>query len=192
MSTEINLPFISAHATGPKHLSQTITRATLEELINPVVERCKVPVQNALKDAHLTQERSTTSYWSAVRPACRSSSDSSRRGGPKIQRGVDPMECVAIGAAIQAGVLPARSRTSIARCNAAIVREETLGGVHAADRAQHTIPTARARYSAPPPIDRQGGDPVLQGERHMTANKHRRPVPPPGIPPAPAGCPRSR
>jgi len=106
LQTDINLPFITADAGGPKHFTHTITRAKLDDLVSPIVNRCRAPMENAVKDAKLTM------------------SDISRVilvGGPtrmpiiqkfvedyvgkKIERGVDPMECVALGAAIQAAAL---------------------------------------------------------------------------------------
>jgi len=106
LQTDINLPYLTLTQEGPKHLSLTLTRAKLEELIRPIVERCRQPVMQALQDAKLKKEDITKIILV---------------GGPtrmpiiqkfvedlvnvKIEHGVDPMECVAIGAAIQGAVL---------------------------------------------------------------------------------------
>jgi len=104
MSTEINLPFITADQSGPKHLTANITRAKLEELVNPTVERCRGPVSTALKDAKLTPEQvdNIILVGGPTRmPIIQRFVEN--MVGRKIQRGIDPMECVSMGAAIQAG-----------------------------------------------------------------------------------------
>ncbi len=106
MSTEINLPFISSDQSGPKHLTATITRAKLEELVGPVVDRCRGPMQNALKDAKLTPEQidSIILVGGPTRmPIVQRFVE--QLAGKKVQHGIDPMECVAMGAAIQGAVL---------------------------------------------------------------------------------------
>ena len=101
MQTEINLPFISADASGPKHLIQTLTRAKLEELVEPIVSRCKGPIVQAISDAGLSNDSidKIIMVGGPTRmPIIQSFVESVV--GPKIQRGIDPMECVSMGAAV--------------------------------------------------------------------------------------------
>ncbi|TDA29401.1 MAG: molecular chaperone DnaK, partial [Hadesarchaea archaeon] len=103
--TEINLPFIYSDSTGPKHLRMELTRAKLEELVRPIVERCRPCVEQALKDAKLTPEEidKVILVGGPTRmPIVQRFVEELL--GKKVERGVDPMECVAMGAAIQAGV----------------------------------------------------------------------------------------
>src|SRR5512137_2458376 len=131
MQTEINLPFISADATGPKHLSMNLSRATLEELIHPIVERCRAPMMNALNDAKLTADKvdSVILVGGPTRmPMVQKFVES--LVGSKIQRGVDPMECVAMGAAIQAAVLSGEVKdVLLLDVTPLSLSIETLGGV---------------------------------------------------------------
>jgi molecular chaperone DnaK len=195
MSTEINLPFISADASGPKHLSQTITRATLEELINPVVERCKTPVQNALKDAHLTQEQidNVILVGGPTRmPLVQRFIE--KVVGKKIQRGVDPMECVAMGAAIQAAVLSGEVKdVLLLDVTPLSLGIETLGSVFTKLIERNTtIPTRKSQvFSTAADGQNSVEIHVLQGEREMAANNTslgRFMLS--GIPPAPRGVPQ--
>ncbi len=117
LSTDINLPFITADATGPKHLAMPVNRATLEELIGPIVQRCRGPLETAMRDAKAALTKDGVQFNE-------NGADIDKIimvGGPtrmpivqkfvedffgkKIERGVDPMECVAMGAAIQAAII---------------------------------------------------------------------------------------
>src|SRR5512137_2306761 len=106
MQTNLNLPYITADASGPKHLSMTLDRSKLDELIQDVIERCRAPMSRALQDSKL--EKSDIGKIILVggptrMPVVQEFVKSFM--GKDIERGVDPMECVAMGAAIQAGVL---------------------------------------------------------------------------------------
>ena len=104
--TEINLPFITATNDGPKHLSMKLTRAKLEQLIDPIIKKCKHPMEQAMKDAKLSpnQVSKIILVGGPTRmPIVRKFVEDFT--GKQAERGVDPMECVAMGAAVQAGVL---------------------------------------------------------------------------------------
>ncbi|MGD0818328.1 MAG: Hsp70 family protein, partial [Methanomassiliicoccales archaeon] len=178
-----------------KHLSQTITRATLEELINPVVERCKVPVQNALKDANLTQDLidNVILVGGPTRmPLVQRFIE--KVVGKKIQRGVDPMECVAMGAAIQAAVLSGEVKdVLLLDVTPLSLGIETLGSVSTKLIERNTtIPTRKSQvFSTAADGQNSVEIHVLQGEREMAANNTslgRFMLS--GIPPAPRGVPQ--
>jgi molecular chaperone DnaK len=106
LETEINLPFIAYDSSGPKHLTMTLTRAKLEELVSPIIERCRGPLMQALSDAKLKPEDidkiilvGGPTRMPIIREFIK------KTLGKEPERGVDPMECVAMGAAIQAAIL---------------------------------------------------------------------------------------
>ena len=111
LTTDINLPFISADAAGPKHLTMTLTRAKLEELVRPTIDRCRGPMERALEDGKLTPKdvNEIILVGGPTRmPIVRKFVEDYM--GKEAERGVDPMECVAMGAAIQAGVIAGEVR----------------------------------------------------------------------------------
>src|SRR6185295_9835599 len=106
METDINLPFITADASGPKHLQLKITRNKLEELIKPIIDRMRHPLEQALNDAKLTPqqiEKIILIGGPTRMPSVKNFVET--YVGKQVEGGIDPMEAVAKGAAIQAGIL---------------------------------------------------------------------------------------
>ncbi|QLH75089.1 MAG: molecular chaperone DnaK [Methanomassiliicoccales archaeon] len=195
MQTEINLPFISADATGPKHLSMNINRATLEELVGPIVERCRGPMMNALRDAKLEPDKidAVILVGGPTRmPIVQKFVE--KVVGNKIQRGVDPMECVAMGAAIQAAVLSGEVKdVLLLDVTPLSLSIETLGGVATKLIERNTtIPTRKSQiFSTAADGQTSVEIHVVQGERPMAAdNTSLGKFTLSGIPPAPRGVPQ--
>jgi molecular chaperone DnaK len=171
LETDINLPFITADASGPKHLVMKLTRAKLEELVRPIVDKCKTSIDRALEDAKLTPRDVTKIIFV---------------GGPtrmpivqnfivdyvgvKGERGVDPMECVAMGAAIQAGVLTGEVKdVLLLDVTPLSLGIETLGGVSTKLIERNTtIPTKKSEiFSTAADSQTSVEINVLQGEREF-------------------------
>jgi len=195
MQTEINLPYITADATGPKHLVMTVTRAKLEQLTSDLVERTLGPVRQALKDAGLNPAEVNEvvmvggmTRMPAVMEAVR------RMFGKEPHKGVNPDEVVAIGAAIQAGVLGGEVKDILLLDVTPLTLSiETLGSVATPliDR-NTTIPTRKSQvFSTASDSQTQVEIHVLQGERPMAVdNKSLGKFILDGIPPAPRGIPQ--
>jgi molecular chaperone DnaK len=195
LETDINLPFITADASGPKHLVMKLSRAKLDELVRPIVEKCKTSIDLALKDAKLSSSDLTKIIFV---------------GGPtrmpivqkfvedytsvKVERGVDPMECVAMGAAIQAGVLTGEVKDVVLLDVTPLsLGIETLGGVSTRLIERNTtIPTKKSEIFSTAADNQTSVEiNVLQGEREFGRDNvslgkfHLM-----GIPPSPRGVPQ--
>ena len=195
LETELNLPYLSADQTGPKHLTMKLTRAKLEELVRPIVDRCKKPMEQALGDAKLTASEigKVILVGGPTRmPIVQKFVED--YVGPKIVRGVDPMECVAMGAAIQGGVLEGSVKDILLLDVTPLsLGVETLGGVFTKiiDR-NTTIPTRKSQiFSTAADGQTSVEIHVLQGERPMASDNvtlgRFQLV---GIPPSPRGLPQ--
>ncbi|MDD2696051.1 MAG: molecular chaperone DnaK [Anaerolineales bacterium] len=193
--TEINLPYITADASGPKHLVMTLTRSKLEQLTTDLVERSLSPVRQALKDADLQPSQidevvlvGGMTRMPAVQEAVR------RLFNKEPHKGVNPDEVVAIGAAIQAGVLGGEVKDILLLdVTPLTLSVETLGGVASPMIERNTtIPTRKSQiFSTASDSQPQVEIHVLQGERPMAAdNKSLGKFILDGIPPAPRGIPQ--
>jgi len=195
LTTDISLPFIASDANGPKHLNMTLTRAKLEELVKPIVERCREPMMQALSDAKLKPQdidKIILVGGPTRMPIVRRFVEESM--GKPAERGIDPMECVAMGAAIQGAVLAGEIRDIVLLDVTPLsLGVETLGGVFTKIIERNTtIPCRRSQiFTTAEDFQTSVTIHVLQGERPMAADNvslgmfHLV-----GIPPAPRGVPQ--
>src|SRR4030042_3090427 len=150
LETEINLPFITATSEGPKHMIMKITRAKLEELIEPIVKKCQGPVERAMEDAKL-QPREIEKVILVGGPTRMPMVQKFIENifGQKIERGVDPMEVVAMGAAIQGAILAGEEEVKdvlILDVTPLTLGIETLGGVRTPLIERNTtVPTSKSQ-----------------------------------------------
>jgi molecular chaperone DnaK len=193
--TEINLPFITADASGPKHLNITLTRAKLEQLVGDLVEKTMGPCQQALQDAGLTSAQIDEVVLVGGQTRMPLVQEKVKQlFGREPSKGVNPDEVVAVGAAIQAGVLKGEvSDVLLLDVTPLTLGIETLGGVMTSlINRNTTIPTAKSQiFSTAADGQTSVEIHVLQGERAMAAdNKTLGRFMLDGIIPAPRGMPQ--
>jgi len=195
MQTEVNLPYLTADASGPKHLTMTLTRSKLEQITADLIDRTIAPVKQALADAGLTAGDIHEIVLVGGMTRMPAIQDRVRAFfGKDPHKGVNPDEVVAVGAAIQAGVLAGEVKDILLLDVTPLTLSiETLGGVATPQIERNTtIPTRRSQsFSTASDNQTQVEIHVLQGERSMAAdNKSLGKFILDGIPPAPRGLPQ--
>ncbi len=196
VQTSVNLPYITADASGPKHLDMQITRAKFEELTHDLLERCVGPFKRAMEDAKISDKdiQEIVLVGGATRMPMVLELVKSLAGGKEPNRSVNPDEVVAVGAAIQAGVLGGEVKDVVLLdVTPLTLGVETLGGI--TDKLierNTTIPTRKSKtYTTAADGQTEVEIHVLQGEREMAQYNHslgRFHLA--GIPPAPRGVPQ--
>ena len=193
--TEINLPFITADASGPKHLNLTLTRARLEQLVDQLIERTAGPVRSCIKDSGLDIAHINEAVLVGGMTRMPKVQDMARTlFGKEPHKGVNPDEVVAVGAAIQAGVLKGEVHdVLLLDVTPLSLGIETLGGVATTLIERNTtIPTRKSEIFSTAADNQSSVEiHVIQGERKMAAdNKSIGRFHLDGIPPAPRGVPQ--
>ncbi|KAK9923248.1 hypothetical protein M0R45_031678 [Rubus argutus] len=193
--TEINLPFITADTSGAKHLNITLTRSKFESLVNHLIERTKAPCKTCLKDANLTvKDVDEVLLVGGMTRVPKVQEVVQEIFGKSASKGVNPDEAVALGAAIQGGILRGDVKELLLLDVTPLsLGIETMGGIFTKLIARNTtIPTKKSQvFSTAADNQTQVGVKVLQGEREMACdNKPLGEFELRGIPPAPRGMPQ--
>ena len=193
--SEINLPFLTATNEGPKHFMYKLSRAKLESLIQPIIDRCRTPMERAVADAKLSKDATDKIILvggPTRMPIVQRFVEDFM--GKKVERGIDPMECVAMGAAVQAGILAGEVKDILLLDVTPLsLGIETLGGVFTKLIERNTtIPTKKSQvFSTAADNQTAVTIRVFQGDRAMAAdNKLLGNFDLVGIPPAPRGIPQ--
>ncbi len=194
-STDLNLPFITADASGPKHLNMTLSRAKLEQLVGDLIDRSMGPVENCLKDAGIPKDKiDEVILVGGMTRMPKVQQDVEKRLGREPHKGVNPDEVVAVGAAIQGGIMKGEVKdVLLLDVTPLTLGIETLGGVMTSLVERNTtIPTKKSEiFSTAADNQNTVEIHVLQGERKMAAdNKTIGKFHLDGIPPAPRGVPQ--
>jgi molecular chaperone DnaK len=195
VNTHISLPYLAAVQGAPRHLEMDLNRTELERLVRPVIDRCRAPVEQALRDAGIgpkNVDRVVFVGGPTRMPAVRAYFED--LFGHKAEMGVDPMECVAAGAAIQAGVLAGEvGGIVLVDVTPLTLGVETLGGIATSLIARNTpIPVKKTEtFTTAADMQTSVTVHVFQGERPMAAdNTGLGDLVLDGLPPAPRGVPK--
>ncbi len=195
IETDINLPFITADASGPKHLTLKLSRSKLDQLIRPIIDRCKHPIEQAISDSKLTREQITKIILvggPTRMPIVQKFVEEAV--GKKAEGGIDPMECVAMGAAVQGAVLTGEVKdVLLLDVTPLSLGIETLGGVATKLIERNTTIPVRKSQVFSTAADNQPAVTVhiVQGERPLAKdNVSLGNFDLTGLPPAARGVPQ--
>lgn len=195
LETDINIPYVTADSSGPKHLQMKLTRAKLEQLVEPIIDKCQNPMEQAISDAKISKDKiSRIILVGGPTRMPRVQKLVEDFVGKKAEHSVDPMECVAMGAAIQGAILAGEVKDMVLLdVTPLTLGIETLGSVMTPLVERNTtIPVRKSKvFSTADDMQTSVTIHVLQGERPMaTDNTSLGNFNLVGIPPAPRGIPQ--